>query len=138
MVTVNRTQLHAHFSHVASPVSSSHRTFLPYVKRVQLHKFSRLHKFAQKKLKILLFSGDVDECVPYNGAEQWTRGFGYPEAQHWRPWSVGDVVAGYATVYDTPHNFTWATVRGAGHMAPLFQPVRVFNLFNRFLAGRSP
>ena len=34
------------------------------------------------KLKILLFSGDVDECVPYNGAEQWTRGFGYDEVRY--------------------------------------------------------
>ena len=33
------------------------------------------------KLRILLFSGDVDECVPYNGAEQWTRGFGYAEVR---------------------------------------------------------
>ena len=42
-------------------------------------------------------------------------------------------VAGYATVYKTPHNFTWATVRGAGHMAPLFQPLRLYNLFERFI-----
>jgi serine carboxypeptidase-like clade 1 len=74
-----------------------------------LHMYPRLIQ----RLKILLFSGDVDECVPYNGAEQWTRGFGYDEAEHWRPWLVGDVVAGYATVYRTPRNFTWATVRGA-------------------------
>jgi hypothetical protein len=25
-----------------------------------------------------------------------------------------------------------------GHMAPLFQPTRVFNLFERFLMGRAP
>jgi len=86
-----------------------------------------------EKLRILLFSGDVDERVPYNGAEQWTRGFGYDEAAHWHPWVVDNSVAGYATVYDTPHNFTWATVRGAGHMAPLFQPLRLLNLFDRFI-----
>ena len=74
---------------------------------------------------------------------------------------VDGQVAGYATVYDTPHNFTWATVtrpsalgppgslelteracaakvRGAGHMAPLFQPLRVFGLFSRFLSSESP
>jgi hypothetical protein len=124
-----------------------------------LHMYPRLIA----KLRILLFSGDVDECVPYNGAEQWTRGFGYKPTEHWRPWMVDGQVAGYATVYDTPHNFTWATVtpvrppalgtlgspelteracaakvRGAGHMAPLFQPLRVFGLFSRFLSSESP
>ena len=86
----------------------------------------------------MLFSGDVDECVPYNGAEQWTRGFGYEEAEHWRPWMTDGQVAGYATVYDTPRNFTWATVRGAGHMAPMYQPLRVFQLFERFLENVLP
>ena len=32
-----------------------------------LHMYPRLIE----KLRILLFSGDVDECVPYNGAEEW-------------------------------------------------------------------
>eukprot|EP01050_Picozoa_sp_SAG11_P010707 SAG11_NODE_1088_length_5922_cov_2.451657_4_plen_241_part_00 len=70
-----------------------------------LHMYPRLIA----KLRILLFSGDVDECVPYNGAEQWTRGFGYEEAEHWHPWMVDGQVGGYATIYDTPKNFTWAT-----------------------------
>ena len=51
---------------------------------------------------------------------------------------VDGQVGGYATIYDTPKNFTWATVRGAGHMAPLYQPLRVFNLFSRFLHGEAP
>jgi serine carboxypeptidase-like clade 1 len=99
-----------------------------------LHMYPRLIE----KIRILLFSGDVDECVPYNGAEQWTRGFGYEEAEHWHPWTVDGQVGGYATIYDTPHNFTWATVRGAGHMAPLYQPLRVFHLFSEFLHGEAP
>ena len=78
-------------------------------------------------------------AVPYNGAEQWTRGFGYTATQPWRPWMMTDgQVAGYATVYDTPRNFTWATVRGAGHMAPMYQPLRVFQLFERFLDKQLP
>ena len=60
------------------------------------------------------------------------------QVDHWYPWMVDGQVGGYATTYDTPHNFTWATVRGAGHMAPLYQPLRVFNLFNKFLHGKKP
>jgi hypothetical protein len=59
-----------------------------------LHMYPRLIE----KLRILLFSGDVDECVPYNGAEQWTRGFGYAEAEHWHPWLLDSTVAGYVVV----------------------------------------
>lgn len=60
------------------------------------------------------------------------------QAEHWHPWMVDGQVGGYATIYETPHNFTWATVRGAGHMAPLYQPLRVFNLFDKFLDGSAP
>ena len=42
----------------------------------------------------------MKECVPYNGAEQWTRGFGYEEQEHWRPWVVGSSVAGYVKPYE--------------------------------------
>ena len=40
-------------------------------------------------------------------------------------------------VYKTPHQFTWATVRGAGHMAPLFQPLRLLDLFDRFIHKKA-
>ena len=26
------------------------------------------------KLKVLVYNGDIDPCVPYNGNEEWTRG----------------------------------------------------------------
>ena len=31
-----------------------------------------------------------------------------------------------------------AQVRGAGHMAPLYQPLRLYSLFTRFLRGEAP
>ena len=40
-------------------------------------------------------------------------------------------------VYKTPHKFTWATVRGAGHMAPLFHPLRLLDLFDRFIHNKA-
>lgn len=47
--------------------------------------------------------------------EAWTSTMGFKTERPWRPWTVsGGYVAGYTTGY--AHNFTYATVKGAGHM----------------------
>jgi hypothetical protein len=59
----------------------------------------------------------------------------------WRPWLVGKSVAGYVTDYPiaasahapASHNFTFLTVREAGHMVPQYQPARALELFRRWL-----
>jgi hypothetical protein len=81
--------------------------------------------------KVLIYNGDIDPCVPYNGNEEWTRGLGLKETAPWTPWrsdpGTGMQIAGYKTVYE--HNFTFATVKGAGHMVPQYQPQRALDLF---------
>lgn len=44
---------------------------------------------------------------------------------------TGSQIAGYQTVYE--HNFTFATVKGAGHMVPQYQPQRALDLFSRWI-----
>ena len=55
--------------------------------------------------------------------------------QHgWHAWMADSAnVGGYANVYEG--DFTFATVRGAGHMVPQTQPAAALVLFQRFLAG---
>jgi hypothetical protein len=75
--------------------------------------------------------------------KQWTRDLGLPVVEAWRPWTVDGqaLMGGYVTTYagggPQGHNFTFLTVRGAGHMVPQFKPVRwrgvVFALFHLFL-----
>lgn len=48
--------------------------------------------------------------------------------------TVVEQVGGWTEVYD---GLTFATVRGAGHEVPLFQPHRAFVLFKSFLAGKE-
>lgn len=45
------------------------------------------------------------------------------------------VCAGYATAYNTPGGFEFATVHGAGHMVPMYQAQKAKTMFSRWLAG---
>ena len=36
--------------------------------------------------RVLIYNGDIDPCVPYNGNEEWTRGLGLNETEPWTPW----------------------------------------------------
>lgn len=47
----------------------------------------------------------------------------------------GNQVAGYATVYATPHNFTFITVRGGRHEVPETQPERASEMLRKFLTN---
>jgi len=99
-----------------------------------------------KKLRILIFNGDADACVPYIGNEEWisdleSQGV-FTESKAWTPWFTGSssaAPAGYVTEYDVPgasHGFTFATVRLAGHMVSTFQPEAGFDLFSRFISAQ--
>ena len=89
-----------------------------------------------EQLRILIFSGDADACVPYIGSEIWTSELAeannWTIAEPWHPWVVDQQVGGYATVYSGPHDFTFATVFNAGHMVPEDKPVEALALFKRF------
>jgi serine carboxypeptidase-like clade 1 len=76
----------------------------------------------EKGYQMLIYSGDVDGCVPYTGTEEWTRELGREVTQGWHQWlaqphtSTHDAAlhnAGYAITYDL---FQFVTILGAGHM----------------------
>lgn len=72
-------------------------------------------------------------CVPFTGSEAWTRSMGYRIIDEWRPWFVGDQVAGYTQGYD--HNLTFATIKGSGHTVPEYKPREAFAFYQRWLSG---
>jgi len=83
----------------------------------------------------LVYSGDVDAQLPHVATERWTAGLGFDEVEPWRPWTVsGDYVGGYVTRYE--HNFTYATVKGAGHMVPTYRPMAAQTMVRRFIEGQ--
>ena len=67
------------------------------------------------------------------------RGLGLRVVQPWAPWTAPDdsdepAVLGYSTHYEL--NFTYATVKGAGHMVPTFRPRAALLMVDRFLKRR--
>jgi len=97
-----------------------------------------------KKLRVLIYNGDSDACVPYKGNEEWTTSLEtkgiVTEKKPWHPWftdEVQNMPAGYATTYNVtgaPYDFSFVTVRLAGHMVPTFQPASAYTFFSRFMA----
>ena len=55
------------------------------------------------------------------------------ELRPWAPWIVNDQVGGYQVRYEK--DFTFTTVKGAGHMCPSTQPERAHHMMMRFIRG---
>ena len=84
---------------------------------------------------VLVFSGDVDAQIPHVATERWTRAMGFEQRAAWRYWRHGAQVGGYSVTY--AHNFTFATVKGAGHMVPLHRPAAAQAMVRRFIASQT-
>jgi len=88
--------------------------------------------------QVLVYNGEADLCVPFTDNEWWTRSMNYTVKKPWHAWSVpgeeGAYVGGYAIQYD--NNFTFATVRGAGHMVPETRAEAALAMFSKFLEGK--
>lgn len=67
--------------------------------------------------RMLKFSGDVDGAVPTTGSRGWINSLNRTILQPWREYYVtgANAPAGSIIEYD---GLTFATVHGAGHMAP--------------------
>ncbi|XP_028211889.1 serine carboxypeptidase 24-like isoform X2 [Glycine soja] len=85
-------------------------------------------------LRIWVFSGDTDSVVPVTATRFSLNHLNLRTRTRWYPWYSGGQVGGWTEVYD---GLTFATVRGAGHEVPLFQPKRAYILFKSFLAGNE-
>lgn len=100
--------------------------------------YPALNKFT----RVVIYNGDWDACVPYTDNEAWTTGMGYPVADTWHPWyfpvpGESKQVGGYSTVYQTPYNFTYITVRGGRHEVPITAPRQAFEMIRRLLKGEA-
>lgn len=96
----------------------------------------------KEKLRIWVYSGDLDADVPITGTLTWLKrlreDYHLPIEEPWREWwvpgkhkhedQVGGMIWGL-------RGLTFASVKGAGHMVPKDQKQSSFVLVNSFLEG---
>ncbi|XP_019427446.1 PREDICTED: serine carboxypeptidase-like 40 [Lupinus angustifolius] len=92
-----------------------------------------LHEFLNNRLRVWIFSGDVDGIVPITSTKYSIKEMNLSTKTAWHPWFIDREVGGYTQVYKG--DLTFATVRGAGHQVPISQPRRAFSLIQHFLNG---
>ncbi|XP_072979461.1 serine carboxypeptidase 1-like [Typha angustifolia] len=86
-------------------------------------------------LYVWLYSGDTDGVVPITSTKHAIRELALPVRTSWRPWYSNHEVGGYIVEYK---GLVMATVRGAGHTVPSYQPERALTMISSFLQGKLP
>lgn len=93
-----------------------------------------LKEFMKYKLRVWIFSGDTDARVPITSTKYSISSMKLPIKTKWHPWIHQGEAGGFAQVYKG--DLTLATVRGAGHQVPSYQPKRALALIKHFLSGK--
>jgi carboxypeptidase C (cathepsin A) len=94
------------------------------------------------KYRVLVYSGDADGAVPITGTLNWIEKLrtskGLSVVRPWSPWSYPGLfndkqVGGFVEVLD--NDFTFVSIRGAGHMVPQFYPQPAYVFMSNWIAG---
>lgn len=88
-------------------------------------------------VKVLIYSGDTDFAVPFNGNQAWIHNLKLEIEKPWRRWrAFGDMdnVGGYVINYK---GLTFCTVKGTGHMTPQWKPKESYYMFSKFINGEE-
>ncbi|CAH8388440.1 unnamed protein product [Eruca vesicaria subsp. sativa] len=90
-----------------------------------------LHEIMGQGIRIVVYSGDLDLAVPVTGTIQVIKNMNLTVEKVWHRWFSGGDLGGFTEQYKG--NFTFATVRGAGHHAAIDQPLRALTIFSSFI-----
>jgi len=102
------------------------------------------------RIKVIIYNGDWDACVPYTDNQGWTEKMGFNSTSPWQPWTYlhpdnSTQIGGYSIDYDVSSisnmnsngkqsgSFSFYTVRGAGHMVPTDSPYAAISLLSRLI-----
>ncbi|KAK4480188.1 hypothetical protein RD792_013250 [Penstemon davidsonii] len=85
--------------------------------------------------RVLIYSGDHDMCVPFTGTQAWIQSLGFKIVDEWRPWVSNGQTAGFLEKY--AGDFTFLTIKGAGHTVPEYKPRESLHFFGRWLQGQK-
>lgn len=118
-------------------------------------------RIAPQLRRTIVFNGDTDPCVSYEGTRTAMEKLGFPTLTggSYRPWFYNKSAASLDTLVEKPnlfgsnlathdagaqfggdvvdyaHNLSFVTVHGAGHMVPQFRPQASERLLNRLLTA---
>lgn len=85
--------------------------------------------------RIFLYYGDTDMACNFLGGEWFVDQLNLELKRARAPWYTNKgQVAGYDMVFDK--DFTYTTIRGAGHMVPQFKPTYAYEMFTHFLKNQ--
>ncbi|XP_071814049.1 lysosomal protective protein-like [Apostichopus japonicus] len=88
------------------------------------------------KVRLLVYNGDLDTACNFLGNQWFVDGLGAQDEVQWRPWLYfdgSDQIAGFIKEYE---KIAFATVKGAGHMAPQDKPIATSLLIQNFVTGK--
>lgn len=91
------------------------------------------HLALETDVRVLIYNGDTDPGLNTIVAQNWTNALGLATRAKWRPWTVDgrQRVGGYVTEFEG--DFSFLTIRGAGHMVPEYKPEASFEFLQRWL-----
>ena len=87
------------------------------------------------KYKILKFSGDTDGAVPTFGTQQWINKLDWKVKDAWKVFMIDGQVGGYVETREDG-KFVYATIHGAGHMAPQWRRPQTYHVIFNFIQGK--
>ncbi|CAI0411496.1 unnamed protein product [Linum tenue] len=92
-------------------------------------------------IRVLVYSGDQDSVLPFIGTRilvnRLATEMGLNTTIPYKAWFDYDKqVGGWTQVYGENNNLSFATIRGASHLAPASSPKRSLALFAAFVAGK--
>uniref|UniRef100_A0A0R3RPV3 Carboxypeptidase n=1 Tax=Elaeophora elaphi TaxID=1147741 RepID=A0A0R3RPV3_9BILA len=91
----------------------------PYIKAI-----------VKEGVQVLLYYGDTDMACNFIMGQRFSASLKLPRKKTKQPWVFDSQIAGFVTVYK---GLIFATVRGAGHMAPQWRAPQMQYLINEFI-----
>lgn len=92
-------------------------------------------------LRVLSINGGADPGTDGRGQDtflSWAAAKGLRQTQRWRAWTVdGRKHVGGHMMEWADGAFTWARVRGSGHMVPEYKPLAALTLITSFVNGKQ-
>ncbi|KAJ9689422.1 hypothetical protein PVL29_014892 [Vitis rotundifolia] len=90
----------------------------------------------QTGLRALIYSGDHDMSIPHVGTQEWINSLNLTVDDTWRAWYTDAQVSGYTQRFtNDDFSLTFATVKGAGHVAIEFRPRECYAMIKRWFAS---